>query len=171
MSRILRALSVVMAVVSPFVMAIVGAVVALAVTHSGEASPDDHSRPTGAGRMVVSDDVGTVHVFLDVAENDVSRNVVVHGAGRAELAVFHLYRKGGFALEPARADPIGFTVGRKSSGLVYMSVLSKRNVVSLNARPDGSTRLLVKNAFSHPVYDMPIVAQGDIVRHGDMPAR
>ena len=173
MSAFRFALWVVMGVVGPLPVVVLGAVVTVAVTHCGETGPepDGSPRPAHAGRAMVSDDGESVHVFLDVAAADVSTNLVVHGADRAELAAFQIYRGREFSFEPAGSDlPVRYIGAKEASGTVDLGVQSGHARIILIAQPDGSAKLSVKDDSYRSLYDMPITAKGETLPYRYKPA-
>ena len=170
MPRARFALSVMMALVSPHALAILGAAVALALTYRGEAGPDDRAGPARAGRAIVSDDGGTVHVTLGVADADTSTKLVVHGPDGADLVRFLMYQNGAFTVEPTGSDSAPFIVRRDSARSVQMGMGNSRGNFALLARTDGSVDMGVTNRVGKQVHGVRVTAEGDVLPHEDLPA-
>jgi hypothetical protein len=160
-----------MALVSPFAMAILGAAIALALTHGREAGPEDRAVPVRAGPVSVSENDGSVHVTLCVAEGEATKKLVVHGADGIELATFLASRYGSYTLESPASGAVRFVVYRDKSGFVDLGVRSGRAGFVFQARTDGSADILFKDAARIPVYGVRLTPEGDILPHKDAPVR
>ena len=170
MPRARSALSVMMALVSPLALAILGAAVALALIYRGEAGPDDRAGPARAGQAIVSDDGGTVHVTLGVADPDISTNLVIHGADGEALARFIMYRNGAFTVESAGSDFVRFVVRRDLPNSLQVGVGNGRASFGITARPDGSADMRVTNPVGEQVYGVRVTAEGDVLPHVHVPS-
>jgi hypothetical protein len=150
------------AIVNPFGMAILGAVITLSLTSREVTHPEEVPDRARAGRAVVRDEGGTVHVNLDVAESDASTKLVVHDAGGRGLGTFLLNHDGTMTFEPTVSGPVGFHVHRAKSMAVRLSACVRHARFQLHARPDGSADMLVTDAVGKPVYGVRVSEQGDV---------
>jgi hypothetical protein len=158
-----------MALVSPLALAILGAV-ALALIYRREAGPGDRAGPARAGQAIVSDDGGTVHVTLGVADADILTKLVVHGPDGEGLVRFLMYQNGAFTIEPTGSDSAPFIVHRDSARSVQMGMSKSRANFALLARTDGSVDMRVTNPVGEQVYGVRVTAEGNVLPHEDLPA-
>jgi hypothetical protein len=165
MRRVRSALSVMTALVGPFAMAILGAVVALALTQGEKTGPDEQAVAARTARVQLSDDGEDHHVTLLVAEGALATKLVVHGAGGEPVARFRMYRDGSIAFEPTEPGLIQFLVQRDASRSVQLGVSNGNARFSLSARPDGSAEMLVTNPIGQPTYGVRVTEEGDILSH------
>jgi hypothetical protein len=154
--------SVVTTLVGPFAMAILGAVVALALTHREDAGPDEPAVPGRTGRALLSDDGENHHVTLFVADGAVGTNLVVHGAEGEPLARIRLYQDGSITFEPTASDLIPFLVHRNASRFVELGLSNGKSRFALSARPDGSAEMFVTDPIGQPTCDVRITQEGDV---------
>jgi hypothetical protein len=161
--------SVITALVNPFGMAILGAVVTLTLTSREAIPPDEHPIPARAGRAVVRDEEGIVHVNLDVARSDASTNLMVHDAGGRELGTFLLNHDGTMTFEPTGSDPGRFHFHRSRSMAVRLSTSGRHARFQLNAQPDGSADVLVTDAVGKPMFSVRVSEHGDVTTHRSKP--
>jgi hypothetical protein len=154
--------SVISAIVNPFGMAILGAVVTLILTSREAVHPVELPDRARAGRAVVRDEGGIVHVTLDVAKSDASTNLMVHDSGGRELGSFLLLQDGTMIFEPTRSDPVRFHFHRYKSMAVRLSTMGSHARFQLDAQPDGSAEMLVTDAVGKPIHGVRVSEQGDV---------
>jgi hypothetical protein len=158
-----------MALVSPFALAILGTAIALALIYRGEAGPDDRARPGRAGQAIVSDDGGTVHVTLGVADTDIATKLVVHGPDGEDLVRFLMYQNGAFTVEPTASGFPRFIVHRGSARSAQIGLGNSRSGIELLAHPD-SVDMRVMNRVGKQVHGVRVTAEGNVLPHEGLPA-
>jgi hypothetical protein len=163
------ALSVAMALVSPFAVLIVGVAIVLAMTNGEGASPSDQAGLARAGRATVSDDGECAHVTVDVAAADLSTSLLVHGKGGEVLAKLLVYRDGVFTLEAPQSDPVRFLIHRSDTRSVQLAVNNSRANFALHAQAVGSTRVIVTDGSDNPMHGLTVNADGNLRTRDDAP--
>jgi hypothetical protein len=153
------ALPLLKALVSPLMMAILGATIALVLTLDDESGPDEQAGPASTGRALLSDDGENSHVTLLFAEGALATNLVIQGEGGESIARFRMFRDGAFIFEPTAADLI---VHRDSSRGVHAGLRNRQARLSLNSWPDGSTDMDVTGPHGMRTYAVRITEQGDV---------
>jgi hypothetical protein len=159
MPRVRFALPFIKALVSPLMMAILGATIALALTLDEEAGPDEQGAPARTGRALLSDDGENSHVTLLFADGALATNLVVHGEGGESIARFLMFRDGAIIFEPTGSDLI---VNRDSSRAFHVGLRNGHARVALNPRPDGSTEMDVTGPLGLLTYGVRITEEGDV---------
>jgi hypothetical protein len=155
--------SVISAIVNPFGMAVLGVLVTLILTSREPAHPDEHPDRARAGRAVVRDEGGIVHLNLDVAESDASTKLVVHDTGGRDMGAFLLHHDGTMTFEPTGSDPVRFYFHRTNSMAVRLSASVRHARFKLNAQPDGSAEMLVTDAVGEPLCGVRVSEHGDVI--------
>jgi hypothetical protein len=155
-------LSIITTLVGPLALAILGAVVALALTYRGESTPDRSATGARSGRAFLSNDGETIHVAVDVAKADASTTLVIQGPGGRNLARLHVYRDGVFTLEPTGSDSPRFVIHRETSGLVSLGARSGRARFVLHFPTDGSANIRFDDADGKLTPGVSIDARSDI---------
>jgi hypothetical protein len=170
MSRVRSAFSLMIALASPFAMAILGAAITLALMHSGEPGPDEQAVPALAGRAIVGHDKNGPVTF-EVVEAEVSTNLVIRGASGEVLARLQLYKDGRITFESTESDPNKFVVYQNTAGAVHISARNSHVRFALSTLLNGSADMLVIDPAGKPVYGVRVTEGGDILPHEDVPAR
>jgi hypothetical protein len=142
MPQIRSAASMLLALVGPVALMLLGAVISLALFRGEGASHEDRALPAHSGRAYLGDDGEIIHIAPNVEKSGDPRTLVIHGVGGSELATIHVSREGGFNLEQEGSAPIGFAVSRSGSGSVGMGVKIGKVQLYVEARTDGSGKLL-----------------------------
>jgi hypothetical protein len=170
MSRIRSAFSLMVALVSPFAMAILGAAITFALIQRGEPGPEEQAVPARAGRVIVGHDKnGPVNV--EVVEAELSTNLVIHGANGEVLARLLLYQNGVIAFESIESDLYQFVVYQTPSQGVQIGAKNRCVKFALSTLSNGSADMLVMDPARKPVYGVRVTEEGDIVPHEDAPTR
>jgi hypothetical protein len=162
--------SIITALVNPFGMAILGAVVTFILTAREGVHPDERPDRARAGRAVVRDEGGIVHVNLDVAKSDASTNLMVHDSSGRELGSFLLLQNGTMMFEPTGSDPVRFHFRRYKSMAVRLSTMGRHARFQFDAQPDGSAEMLVTDAVGKPIHGVRVSEHGDVTTHQTEPA-
>jgi hypothetical protein len=170
MSRVRSAFSLMIALVSPFGMAILGAAITFALIHGGEPGPDEQAVPAHVGRVIVGHDKNG-HVNVEVVEAELSTNLVIHGASGEALATLRLYQSGLIAFESMESDLYQFVVYQTPSRGVQIGAKNSSVKIVLSTLSNGSADMLVFDPARKPVYGVRVSEGGDIIAHEDVPAR
>ena len=144
MSWIRRALSMMMALASPFALMLLGAVVGLFLFQSEGADRQGQALPKQLGRAFVGEDGEAVHVALNLGEDGNSRLLVLQGPGGKELAKCYVFGNGAVVIESANLDSSRSMLHRRSSGSVGIGVSTSRQIILLDTLADGSAEMQVK---------------------------
>jgi hypothetical protein len=158
------------ALVSPFAMAILGAAITLALMHSGEPGPDEQAVPARAGRAIVGHGKNGP-VNFEVVEAELSTNLVIHGASGELLARLLLFQNGRITFESMASDLNKFVVHQTPSGGVQIGAKNSGGRFALSTWSNGSAEMLVINPADSRVYGVRVTEGGDILPHEDVPAR
>jgi hypothetical protein len=170
MSRVRSAFSLLIALASPFAMAILGAAITFALMHSGGPGPEEQAVPALAGRTIVGHGKNGPVTF-EVVETELSTNLVLCGASGEVLARLQLYQDGRITFESTESDPNKFVVYQNTAGAVHISARNSGGRFVLSTMSNGSADMLVLDPADKPVYGVRVTEGGDILPHEDVPAR